>query len=132
MTTSGLPSHCPPEGHVQASGTFFRLTSPSLKLGTVPPQNCWILPLNNKTSEVYQKVGACEAYSHSIFDSLDTLIEARKFVRWAEKKSISQIDLVPPNGRMLNTISAVGDGHYDWWPDPMNFTPSAIVVREKP
>ncbi len=127
-----LPGHCPPEGHFEALGTFYRFSAPSLTVGAVVPESHWCLPIHVKKSEGYQQWSRCDAYAYSIFDSVDPLLEARRFLAWAKAKSICQINLVSAMGRLLETPSVVGPGHHDWYPQPLGLAPNAVVIEERP
>lgn len=108
-----LPEGCPPSGHIPANGTFYRLTWPSAKLGDVLPKEAWVLPIDTKTSDSYQRYDQCEAYAFSICAEIDDLINARRLIPWARKKSISRLDLTPDMGVVLKTPSPVGDSHHE-------------------
>lgn len=126
-----LPDGCPPEGQIPANGTFYRLSRPSAKLGDILPKEAWVLPVDTKTSESYQKYDQCSAHAFSICAELDDLVLARQLVPWASKKSIVRLELTPDMGVVLKTPSPVGDSHHDWWPSVGNEAPRAEVVEEQ-
>lgn len=131
MSTRQLPDDCPPVGHLPAEGTFYRLSRPSAKLGETLVSTDWVLPVDTKKSDCYQNYGVCECYAFSIFAELEHLLEARKFVGWAKKKSIARLDLTPDMGVVLKTPSDVGESHHDWWPTEGHEAPPAVVVEEQ-
>ena len=88
--------------------------------------------MNNKLSEGYQDINNCKAYAHSLFESLQTLIDARDFLNWARNRSISKVDLSPGQGRLLQTPNHIGEDHHSWWPEPLHFIPNASVVDVVP
>lgn len=126
-----LPAGCPPEGYIPADGVFYRLSWPSGKLGQTLPDESWVLPLDTKTSDMFQQFDECDAYSFSICSELDDLIKARTILGWAKKKCIVRLRLTPEMGVVLKTPSPVGDSHHDWWPSEGNEAPPSEVVAEQ-
>jgi hypothetical protein len=126
-----LPEACPPDGHWPARGVFYRLTRPSLKIGEVPEDKDWVLPLHTKKSAAYLKHDECDAYSYSLFDDIEPLHIARLASAWARRKSISRVILPEGSGYLLKTESELADGHHDWWPVPAQCIPGAVVVEER-
>jgi hypothetical protein len=124
-----LPEDCPPNGHLPAEGTFYRLTRGDLAEGSAPGSGDWVLPLNTRKSEAYQQYDMCQAYSYSMFADLRVLLEARESVPFVRKKSISRVELQPAMGRILETESWIGPSHHDWWPSEGNLVPPAEVVE---
>jgi hypothetical protein len=129
-TERALPLGCPPDGHKAAQGRYYRLTRATLVVGDIPLED-WRLPLDTKSSEVYQKIDDCSAYAYSLFSDLADLVAARLSVPWAKKKTIAQVDLEPDMGRVLHTPCDLGDSHHDWWPSANDLVPPAVVVEGK-
>lgn len=96
------------------------------------PAEHWCLPVHNRRSDAYEQWNECDGYAHSVFSSLEPLVAARKVLAWAKKKSISKLELVPGMGRTHESPSDVGPGHYDWYPDPLDRIPTAVVVEARP
>jgi hypothetical protein len=133
MTTVGLslPGGCPPVGSQSARGTFYRLSRPSAQMGETLTLGDWVLPLNTKTSEAYQRHELCDAYAFSVFSEVADLLQARESVPWARKKSIAQIELMPDMGRTMRTDSELGSSHHDWWPAGENIVPPSEVIEAR-
>jgi len=132
VSIGGLPAHCPPSGHVEAEGTFYRFSASSLAVGDRVPVGQWGLPVNNRMSEAFEQWNDCDGYAHSVFASLEPLVSARKVLHWAKKRSICKLELVPGMGRVHESPSDVGPEHYDWYPDPLDRVPTAVVVEARP
>jgi hypothetical protein len=129
MTSArGLPEACPPEGLFAPDGTFFRLTQRNLQVGIAPPNDAWSLPVDKRGPD-YQHFDQCDAYALSVFGDVDVLLRARVSVPWVMKKSIARLALTPEMGRILETPSALGPTHHDWWPSSGDLVPVAVVVE---
>lgn len=126
-----LPDHCPPSGHVDGEGDFYRLTNAGLAVGDCPPAADWTLPIDKRASEAYQRTDRCDAYAHSIFTDIEVLRNARRALGWARRKTISRVTLSPGTGRLIESPSDLGDGHRDWWPDPLDYIPPCVVVEAR-
>lgn len=130
MATDGrLPDGCPPAGCEPPSGAFFRLAKPSAAIGAALERQDWVLPLDTRTSDVYQKHDVCGAYAYSVFADLGDLQRARESVPWTRKKSIVRVDLSPDMGRALQTPSPLGETHHDWWPNDYESLPPTEVIE---
>ena len=127
-----LPAGCPPDGHIEPQGTFYRLAAPRHQPGDPTEDDSWVPPLHTRTSELYESKDACEAFAFSLFDNLQVLLDARDHTPWARRKSIARVDLAPGMGGLVPSESDVGQGHYDWWPEPPDFVPVAETVEARP
>lgn len=126
--TVPLPANCPPDGHQETDGTYFRLCEPRHDVGAVAEKGSWRKPYKLKGPH-FGRTDMCEAHAFSIFQDLEVLRTARELNPWAARKAIAQIDLAPGMGRILETPSEVAEGHWDWWPAPIDLVPTAIVVE---
>jgi hypothetical protein len=119
-----LPDGCPPAGHQASEGTFYRLAEPRHQPGDKTGLESWVLPVNNpKSKACFGQKACCSCFGFSLFGSVEVLHDARKILRWARKKSIARVDLLPSMGRILETHSDVGPTHFDWWPSPSDLVP---------
>ena len=125
--TSELPANCPPDGHVDPSGVYFRYTNASLGIGDSPSEDDWLLPVD-KPGPHYKHFDDCDAYAISLFRDVRVLLRARGVMPFARKKTIAQLELSPGMGPVRETPSSVGPTHHDWWP-AMEAPPQAVVVE---
>ena len=72
-----------------------------------------------------------EAHALSVFESRDEMNRARDLNPLMGRKSLAEFRIGLDQGRAINTPSADGDSHHDWWTEPEDLTPDALVIEEK-
>ncbi len=73
--TEALPPDCPPDGHQDSEGTYYRLCESRHSVGEVPAKGSWRKPYKVKGPH-YGRTDLCEAHAFSIFRDLNVLVAA--------------------------------------------------------
>lgn len=126
--TVALPANCPPDGHADSDGTFYRLCEPRHDVGEPTAKGSWRKPYKMKGPH-FGRTDECGAHAYSLFQDLEVLRAARDLNPWAASKAIAEVELTPGMGRILETPSEVAEGHWDWWPTPIDLVPAAVVIE---
>lgn len=127
MCQTDLPSHCPPAEAVTAGGMYYRLATRDSVPGEAPKAATWTLPINTKKSSGNDP-NACDSYSLSIYEDAEILLAAARLTAWARSKPICELTIPDGCGRLIDSIGDLCEGHYDWWPQPLDFIPEAKVM----
>jgi hypothetical protein len=101
-----------------------------LRVGDVPGPASWLRPYETKSGRYYKQPELAAAHGLSIFGSRDEIDQARRLVPNMARKSLAEFRVELHQGKALNTPSAEGASHHDWWTDPEDLTPVAVVVEE--
>lgn len=113
------------------AGAFYRLAAPRHAPGEPTTHDSWVLPVNRKPSARAANPSECSNHGHSMFRSIESLQRARALSFWARAKSIAKVALDGHHGLVLDSPSALGDSHCDWWPEPSHWVPDATIVEAR-
>ena len=112
-------------------GVFYRLAERGLLNGQKPGPNTWLRPYATRNSPLENDYANPEAHGLSLVKSLDDFTNARKAVPRLRKKSVAEVNITEADGLLKHTPSNfVGQSHHDWWTEPFDLLPNAVVVEE--
>lgn len=97
-------------------------------MATTTPAS-WLRPYETRNGELYKRVELVEAHALSLFASADELSRARDITPWMARKSVAEVTLTTSDGHLRHAPSAEGDSHHDWWTNPHDLMPDAVVVE---
>jgi hypothetical protein len=124
-----FPPDCPPDDAVAMEGTFYRLAERGLAVGAPTTAASWLRPYETRNGELYKRVELVEAHALSMFASAEELSRARDLTPWMARKSVAEVTLTTSDGHLRHAPSAEGDSHHDWWTNPYDLMPAAVVVE---
>lgn len=124
-----FPPDCPPDDAIALGGTFYRLAERGLAVGAPTTEASWLRPYETRNGELYKRVELVEAHALSIFASAEELSRARDITPWMARKSVAEVTLTTLDGHLRHAPSAEGDSHHDWWTNPYDLIPTAVVIE---
>ncbi|WP_146086382.1 hypothetical protein [Rathayibacter sp. AY1B8] len=129
--TEPFPEGCPPDGAEAMDSTFYRLANRGLGVGDVAGSDSWLRPYETKNGALYKKPEDPEAHGLSLYADLEELGTARDLTPWMARKSVAEVTITPADGWLRNTPIELGESHHDWWTEPFDLIPSALVIEAK-
>jgi hypothetical protein len=124
-----MPDSCPPVDSAPSAGTFYRLAERRHRKGDATDDDTWAKP-HQKPGKNYGKTGVCEMHAISVFKDFDEIQQARGMSPWAGKKPLAEVVVDETMGRLQHRPSTLGESHYEWWTNPYNLTPRALVIDD--
>ena len=124
-----FPADCPPADAVAMEGTFYRLAHRDHAVGDATTESSWLRPYETRGGELYKRTELVEAHALSMFASAEELSRARDIAPWMARKSVAEVTITTSDGHLRHAPSAEGDSHHDWWTNPYDLMPSAVVVE---
>lgn len=127
-TIQPFPPDCPPQDAAPLSGVFYRLASKDLAVGEDTEVSSWLRPYQTHGPH-YKKFDEVAAHGLSVFADLVDVLRARKITPWMAKKSVAEVTVTEQDGVMLHSPTVFSASHHDWWTDPIDLQPEAIVIE---
>lgn len=112
-------------------GTFYVYAERNLVPGDATGRMTWQRPYEKRTGDYYERTDLVEAHALSVFGSLDDVHNARTFTPWMRKKSVAEVSITPADGSLENTPTPEGQSHHDWWTEPYDLIPDAVVIEPR-
>jgi hypothetical protein len=122
-----FPAECPPDDAVSMQGTFFRLAVRGLAVGAATTDDCWLRPYEQRNGALEGQVDNPEAHALSLYASKDDL--ARALNPRIARKPVAAVTLARTAGVLKHTPNAGSTSHHDWWTDPYDLIPVAVIVE---
>ncbi|MBD8057524.1 hypothetical protein IC607_00885 [Cellulomonas sp. JH27-2] len=127
--TAPFPPGCPPEEAIEVDRSFYRLAEKRLAVGAATGPNSWLRPYETPGSPLLGRSDLPEAHGLSVIGDMAELTRARDMSPWMAKKSVAEVRVTPQSGRVQHTPSRAWRSHHDWWTDPHDLVPLALVVE---
>lgn len=125
-----FPPQCPPAEATPKPGTYYRLSSRSLKLGDATTPASWMRPHETRGSLYYKQPDVCAAHGLSLFADLDDVHAAAELSSWVRGKSVAETTIGEADGVLEHTPTATAKSHHNWWTDPVDRIPDGVIVVE--
>jgi hypothetical protein len=125
-----FPPDCPPDDAVSKEGTFYRLAVRGLVVNDPTTPACWLRPYETKKGALYGRELECEAHGLSLFASKDDLDEARDINPRIAAKPVAAVSIAMTDGVLKHTPEGATPSHHDWWTEPFDLIPEAIIIED--
>jgi hypothetical protein len=124
-----FPADCPPTEAKSLEGIFYRLAVRGLAVGDATNLSCWLRPYETKSGELEGQAANPKAHGLSLVADKGDLDRARDLSPRIARKPVAAVAIEVSDGVLLHTPNAGSTSHHDWWTEPYDLTPRAIVVE---
>lgn len=125
-----FPEGCPPDDAVSKEGTYYRLARRGLTVGEATTPDCWLRPYETRKGELFGQVDNVVAHALSLFATRQDLDNARDLNPRVAGKPVAALTIGPSDGVLKHTPTDESASHHDWWTNPFDLVPEAVIVEE--
>lgn len=127
--TEPFPPGCPPADAKPLEGSFFRLAERRLAVGQLTGPASWLRPYETRNGGLWKQSHLPEAHALSVYSDVVELKAARDISPLMGRKPIAKVVIATQDGWVKHAPTEGGRSHHDWWTNPYDLTPRAVVVE---
>ncbi len=124
-----FPPDCPPDDAAPKPGTYYRLAPKGMEVEQPTTDRVWLRPYETPRSALQGRADLADAHGLSVFADLEDLRSAAKFTPWLRGKSVAAVNITASDGYLRTSPAAEGNSHNDWWTDPYDLIPDAVIIE---